>query len=390
MDLLKLRHILWPKGICVVLSRKAAERAWLVQVFDDQLYKLFSYSCPTGCCAIFLLTKVPTTLKLSNEAKFGLIAVVTIFLVLVGLNYLGGSQLFGPPLVLYAKYDDVEGLLPGNPINISGLQVGRVDDISLDMGSGKLTARLEFRKDLDIPANSRAMIYSTDVLGSKGIKIFVPDTLGTSTDYLSTGDEIAGMVETGIFAEAEDLVKNQGAQILVEVARLSVQLNEIVQQTTRMLNDENTQQSIRSTLENIEEVTRNLTNITREVDSLAGNINLIANDAKSIVSNVQTNNEEISGIITNVRRTTDTLAIASEDVRNLMRDASGAVANVESLMAKMDTTTGTLGKLLNDSQLYDSLTVTTEEVNRLLREVNANPQRFFDDLKLYLIERKKK
>jgi len=81
---------------------------------------------------------------------------------------------------------------------------------------------------------------------------------------------------------------------------------------------------------------------------------------------------------------------APKRARPRHQHASGAVANVESLRAKMDTSSGTLGKLLNDPQLYDSLAVTTEEVNRLIREVNANPTRFFDDLKLYLIERKNK
>jgi phospholipid/cholesterol/gamma-HCH transport system substrate-binding protein len=328
--------------------------------------------------------------KISNEVKFGIIAIFTIAMIIYGLNYMSGSSLFGPPLVLYAKYQDVEGLLPGNPITINGLRVGKVGPLELDMEERVATARLEFDRDLDIPDNTQAMIYSTDLLGSKGIMIYRPDSVAPSPEYYETGDEMVGSLETGIFDQASNLVQDQGAQILVEVAKLSVKLNEIVTLTQELLLDENNSSSLRASLANIQATTENLTTITTEVDSIAREITSIANDAGSIVGNLENNNAQIETIISNVVNTTDSLVVASEEVKLIMADARSTVSRVESMMSKLDENDGTLGLLLNDRTLYDSITSTTENVNAVLREVKANPARFFDDIKIYLIERKDK
>lgn len=326
--------------------------------------------------------------KLSNEAKFGILAILTIGLIVFGLNFMSGSKFFGPPLTLYANFEDVAGLIRGNPITMNGLKIGRVGKLDLNVNKGVATALLEFDQEFDIPENAEALIYSVDLLGSKGVKIQVPDSLTPSTVYLSDEAFIKGTIESGIFDQAEELVTTQGATILLEVAKLSVELNEIVKLTKKLLSDPNNAGSLRETLGNIKETTENLTSITSQVDSLASEITAIARDASSIVKNVENNNEDIEGIITNVRSTTDSLAVASVAVKDLMEDASSAVSSVESMVSKLDTTGGTLGLLLNDRELYDSLTNTTQHLNSVLREVQANPQRFFDDIKIYLIERK--
>ncbi|MEO1449439.1 MAG: MlaD family protein, partial [Bacteroidota bacterium] len=97
--------------------------------------------------------------KFTKEMKFGIYAIITIGCILFGLNFMSGSQFFGPPLVLYAKYTNVEGLLNGNYILINGLKVGKVGEMKLDMNEGQATVKLEFDRELDIPENSEAMIY---------------------------------------------------------------------------------------------------------------------------------------------------------------------------------------------------------------------------------------
>lgn len=329
-------------------------------------------------------------MKLNNEAKVGIFVVGALLMVIFGLQYISGSKYFGAPLTLYAKYANVEGLSRGNPITINGFQVGRITALDLNVKEGKAKATLEFDSKYEIPANSEAMIYSSDLLGSKAIKIWVPDSITPAATVVEDGQYINGTQDRGIFAEAEDLVTSQGAEILLEVAKLSVKLNEIVSQTQVLLADKSNQNTLRATLENIRETSENLTSITDEVDSLAKEINTVARDAVSIVGNVKGNNDNINNIISNITTTTDSLVTASNDVKDLMSDASSAVAHVENMIAKLDTTSGTLGMLLNDTQLYDSLTATTENVNALLREVRRNPGNYFDDFKIYLIERKKK
>ncbi len=331
---------------------------------------------------------------MKKEIRFGIIAVGTAALIFIGLNYLAGSQYFGPPMVLYANYPKLNGLFAGNQVYIKGVPVGKVADVELEMTegfqSGYTRVRMELDKKYNIPANSEAMVYSIDLLGAKGIEIRLPDSLRPAGTFLENGDDITGAVESGIFSEAEDLVMNEGAKILLQLGTLTVQLNEIVAAAKKVIADDRYTSSLAVTLENIRETTDNLTKISQEVDSISRELRVLSGDAASIVSNFENNNENISRIIANVESTTDSLESASSEIKKLMTDASSAVGSVENIVTKLDTTTGTLGLLLNDRELYDSLTYTTRNVNALLREVNENPERFFDDIKIYLIERRKK
>lgn len=329
-----------------------------------------------------------------KEVQFGIIAVVTAVMVFIGLNYLAGSQYFGPPMVLYANYPKLSGLYEGNQVFIKGVSVGQVSEIRLNMDEGfeqgYIRVRMELNEQYRIPANSRAVVFNVDLLGAKGIEIRIPDSTRAAAEFLSSNDNIQGGVDRGIMGEAEELVLNEGAKILLELGKLTVQLNEIVRSTQSIIGDEQYTRPLRATFENIEATTANLATISLKADSISSSLTATSRDASRVVENVANNESRINEILLNVQTTTDSLAAASSAIKQLMTDASSAVASVENVAVKLDTTTGTIGLLLNDRQLYDSLVSTTANLNVLLREAEENPQRFIDDIKLYLFERRKK
>lgn len=325
-------------------------------------------------------------LKFSREVTFGVFALGAIALFIVGMNYLKGSRLFGSPFRLYAEYADVQGLIKGNPIMINGLKVGKVGALELNMQRGVATATLEFDQSLQIPDNSKAIIYSADLLGSKAIEIVIDSTV--SPIYFKDGDYIADSLDAGLFAKATEVIQNEGAYVLLKLGELTTELNEIARYLRTALDDPRNRSAMSQILQEMQATAININQATARVDTIADNLNTMSLSASKIVSTVESRNSDIDGIIGNVRTTTDSLVAASDEIKQLMTDASSAVGSVENLVTKLDTTTGTLGMLFNDTQLYDSLTSTTENINSLLREVNANPQRFFDDIKIYLIERK--
>jgi len=311
--------------------------------------------------------------------------------VIYGLNFLSGSSFFGPPLELYSTYPNVDGLLEGDPIMINGMRVGRAKDFQLDLESGKVKITLEFFDQFSIPRSSVAMIASRSVLGEKAIKIInLEDSVRTVPGFYESGEDIQGTLETGIIDNMSDLVETQGASIIIEVAKLAKELRQITEQTQILLTDENNTNSLTASINNIRETTVYLTSISYEIDSIAKQFTFISEDARSIVSNIEGNNDNINRIFDNIKGTTDSLVAASDEITELLTDASSAVETVENTVSKLDTTTGTLGVLLNDREIYDSLLVTTKEINGLLREAKSNPQRFFDDINLDLFERKNK
>ncbi|MCI4668750.1 MAG: MlaD family protein [Bacteroidia bacterium] len=335
-------------------------------------------------------------MKFSNELKFGIFATLATAAIIYGLNFLSGSSFFGPPLKLKAKYTNLDGLLEGDPIMINGMRVGRAKNFDLNLESGDVTIELEFFEKMKIPRSSMAMIASRSVLGEKSIRIIgLEDSARRMVPgFYETGDDIPGTLETGIIDNMTNLVESKGANILIEVAKLATELRQITQQTQALITDQNNTNSLTASIYNIRETTEYLTSISKEVDSIAKQLNTISVDAGSVVQNFKGNNENISTIFENVKNTTDSLEAASDEITELLTDASTTVETITDMVGKLDTkldtNTNTLGALINDKSLYDSLVVTTLEINSLLREAKANPQRFFDDIKLYLINRRNK
>lgn len=68
-------------------------------------------------------------LKLSREAKIGLIVAGSIFLLVYGLNFLKGKNIFTNRTHFFAVYENVDGLTEANPVFINGFIVGQVNHI---------------------------------------------------------------------------------------------------------------------------------------------------------------------------------------------------------------------------------------------------------------------
>ena len=63
-------------------------------------------------------------MKINNETKIGIIGVITVVLFVLGFNFLKGKRIFSNTLILYAKFQDIQGLATSNPVIIKGLEVG--------------------------------------------------------------------------------------------------------------------------------------------------------------------------------------------------------------------------------------------------------------------------
>src|SRR4030095_6181823 len=65
-------------------------------------------------------------MKLSNETKVGLLAIVAILVLVLGFNFLKGKSLFSKTPVLFAEFSNIGSLEKSNSVKINGLPVGSV------------------------------------------------------------------------------------------------------------------------------------------------------------------------------------------------------------------------------------------------------------------------
>src|SRR6185369_10834582 len=111
-------------------------------------------------------------MKLSKEARIGIIVAAGIALLFWGINYLKGKDFFTRQKVVYAVYSRVDGLAPSNPVLVNGLKIGSVKNLLLlPDHSGKIVVSMHIKRDVMIPRNSIAQIFSADLLGAKSIQM---------------------------------------------------------------------------------------------------------------------------------------------------------------------------------------------------------------------------
>ena len=132
-------------------------------------------------------------MKLSREVRTGLIVTVGIALAVWGINYLKGIDFFTRQRQVFAIYNQVEGLTSSNPVMINGMKVGMVHQLTL-LPNGKIIVSLHVTNKVVVPSNSTAEIFSTDLLGSKGIRL----NFGDSPTEMKDGDTLVSIVQQSL------------------------------------------------------------------------------------------------------------------------------------------------------------------------------------------------
>ena len=138
-------------------------------------------------------------MKISNETKIGALAAVSIAVLILGFNYLKGSNLFDKSEKIYAVFGKVDGLAVSNPVSINGLQIGKVSSLhEKDKNLSGIIVAIDLIKDINIPDNSLVFV-NKELLGSPSLVI----KMGNSNKYLGNGDTIQSSIKPDVFENVQ-------------------------------------------------------------------------------------------------------------------------------------------------------------------------------------------
>ena len=99
----------------------------------------------------------------------------------------GGADLGDHPITIVAHFDDVLDLVPQSAVKVNDIAEGKVTKISLDGWKAKVTMQVNSR--VDLPANARAEVNQTSLLGEKYVALEQPLS-APSTSKLRSGADI--------------------------------------------------------------------------------------------------------------------------------------------------------------------------------------------------------
>lgn len=308
-------------------------------------------------------------MKVSNETKIGALTVVAVALLFLGFNFLKGKSVFKSGHYLYAKYADTKSLGPSNAVLINGYQVGTVNSIEApDKNLREIVVSIKLNDDYNIPANSVATI-NTNPLGNPNIEI----KMGNATTYLRSGDTLQTANNGGLLGDITSKVGPVTDQLKATLGSLDTVLRNV-----NSVLDPNTKGNLQNVISNLSKATAGLVTASASLQTLLNNetgaLSQSLSNVNSFTKNLAENNGKITGIMSNLESTTDHLSKA--DIDGVVNKLKASVDNLNNAMAKLNSTQGSLGALINERQLYNNLNSTIRSLNTLMDDFRVHPKRY--------------
>lgn len=279
-------------------------------------------------------------------------ALITIALAvgIIGTLWLArGGLSAGYPL--HAVFPWAEGLKQGQPVLLSGVNVGYVADVDF-RPDGLIDVTFRINKDYKVPDNATVSVANVGFFGDKAIAI-KPER--PSLEYFSENDTIPnGMPSPTI------------EQIFGRLDTVSVRISDVTREFEMQLVDSGGLTDLRRTMSATNMLVRQLSAVAAEQSrqltltqaALRRSANAI--DSASIDSTVRN------------------LATASANMTALTSNLTQTTTQLNGLLDKLERGEGTAGKMLTDTLLYSDLRRLVTRVDSVTADFKKNPRRYIN------------
>ena len=290
-------------------------------------------------------------MKLSSFFKVGTFTVIVILVSWWGIKWLGGQNILLSNNIYTVYYDDVTGLMESSRVKMRGVEIGNVRSIKL------LNDKVEVELSIDgeyadmIPDNSVAEIASAGLMG--GMEIYIIQ--GDSEKPMPDGGTFEGRVRADMLGSLAD----KGGELLEGLNVTVDNLNTLLEANG----------------ENLGQLVANLESVTASIDQMltasSENIEGALGDLHAFTTMLSESSANIEAMITNLETFSGDLADA-----DLVNKLSSTVDSLNGVLSTIENKEGSVSKLLNDAELYDSLTTASDNLGLLLEDVKARPMRY--------------
>lgn len=307
-------------------------------------------------------------MKISNETKIGVLAIVGVAVLVLGFNFLKGKSFFKTETHIYAIYQDVQLLTKSNPVFINGLQIGTIENLDGGKDMKQIVVTINITKDVNIPNNSLGII-KPPLLGNASLEI----QLGNATTYLKSGDTLITSLSGGAFDEALKVLN----PVLYEVRNAVKSLDSVLHIVTGVF-DPNTKNNIKEIIENLNKTTSSFSysaaSLQQLMNAQTGALAHSLDNVNTFTANLNSNNQKLNDILSNAQSAS--AKFASIDLSKTLDTLNVAVDNFKKGSEKINSKDGSLGLLLNDKALYNNLQSTSNKINILLDDIRVHPKRY--------------
>lgn len=293
------------------------------------------------------------------ELQVGALLIVAFVGLAAGILWISGARFGGNEMTLYVAADDAASVAAGSVVMLRGVPVGAVEEVRL-VGDG-VVIRLKASPKGRLASDTYASFETAGFLG----QMIVGLRPGSADDDLVSGDTIPATVLPGLTSLAD---------------QLGVQAGNVLERTQRLLSNDliaSVKSGAGAFAGTMGELEAMLERQSHTLEQLIGSL-----AAMTAQLSAATDGPELERTVANIDSLTARLSSASEH----FVASSEALA---SILQKIDTGEGSMGKLVNDPVLYDrmaaameNMQAATEEIALLTKDIREQPQRYLAGMKI--------
>lgn len=288
-----------------------------------------------------------------KEFAIGLSVIVAILILVFGIDYLKGINLFKPANFYIIPYENIAGLETASPVTIQGYKVGTVREINFNYEHpGMVDVEIAIDKKLRLPEDTKAYL-ETSLLGGASIVI----ELGKSDKFIEVGGTLEG-------AKKPDMIASVTEGLMPKVEGLLPQLDSLLQNVNHLVADP----AIAASIRRLDGITANLEATTRALNASVGRqLPVIMGNTAKVTTRLDSMSVNLADLSYSLK--TLPLNATIDNVNEL-------TANLTRFSNQLNDPNSTLGMLMNDPELYNRLNRVAADVDSLIVDIKKNPKRY--------------
>jgi phospholipid/cholesterol/gamma-HCH transport system substrate-binding protein len=295
--------------------------------------------------------------EVKRNIKVGFVLLISTVLLITGLYIIGDKRnIFGSTFHVKARFNNVNGLTPGNNVRLSGINVGTVENIEIINDSTVYVSMLIEDKVMNfITTGSIASIGTDGLMGNKLVNINSSSKPGNP---IKEGD----LLKTQLPFETDEMLRTLNTTN-ENIKYITTDLKKI----TQKISSPNTLWSILMD-----------TVVAQNMKSAISNINVagsrsadLANDLKSIISDVKAGKGSIGSLLKDTVLSTK-IEYSMQDIKQVTGQMTRLTENLEVVTNQLKNGEGIVSKLLTDTSLTTNLSESLENLKDGTAGFNEN------------------
>jgi phospholipid/cholesterol/gamma-HCH transport system substrate-binding protein len=281
----------------------------------------------------------------TTEFRVGIAVILAAIILILGFLWIGEFRLNRKWAAYHVYFDEVGGLSPGDPVAISGLEMGKVGSISLQ--DGRVRTELLIEEEVVLKEDCSVEVRSIGLMGERYIHILP----GSSGERLVPGSVIEGKYTAGLPEVAAGM-----GEIIDEMRQAAESLKRAVATTE----DDPT---LGESLAKLNLLTTEILAFLREN----------RDDIRSTTRSMRQISDDVGEV---VGSKTEDLAVGIDRFSQAAARLDSLTITLQAIVSSVEQGEGSLGMLIKDSKLHEEIEANLESLNQLITDIKEHPERY--------------